>query len=52
MTPFTPSSNKTAPTLNVEAGVLIITSAVGTCAPPACADMTEKQQEREGERDH
>lgn len=48
MTPFTPSSNKTTPTLNVEAGVLIIMSAVGTCAPPACADMTEKR----GERDH
>lgn len=32
------------------AGVLIIMSAVGICALPACADVTRRQQESGGER--
>lgn len=34
------------------AGVLAIMSAVGICTPPACADVTGRQQESGGEREH
>lgn len=34
------------------ASVLIITSAVGIYAPPACADKTQRQKESGGQRKH